>query len=217
MKYDLHTHSKYSSDGWMDVKTMIKTSMKCDLSGIAVTDHNTIKGGLEAQKMKYELKIDNFEVIVGSEISTERGEVLGLFLSEEIKSRVYLEVIDEIKDQDGLIVIPHPFDNLRDNGIKPDEKDVNLIDFVEVLNSRCLNKKYNEEALRFTEKYGLKSVAGSDAHFKWELGNAGIEIVDSDLRDALINGKTSIFGNRSLFTNIGLTRMVKTWRKTRYG
>jgi predicted metal-dependent phosphoesterase TrpH len=213
MKYDLHTHSKYSNDGWMEIETMVKAAMARGLSGIAVTDHNTIKGGLEAQKFSG----DDFEVIIGSEITTDRGEVIGLYLSDEILSNQYLEVIDEIKDQDGLVLAPHPFDSLRGNGIKPDENDVNLIDLVEILNARCFNTEYNEKAARYAEKYKLKVFAGSDAHFSWELGNAGVEIKGYDLRKALDHGDLSIFGQKSSFVNIGLTKAVKIWRKTNFG
>ena len=72
MRYDLHSYSKYSSDGFSEPKMMVKTASKLGLSGIAVTDHNTIKGGLEAKK--YETK--EFQVFVGSEIKTDHGEVI---------------------------------------------------------------------------------------------------------------------------------------------
>ncbi|PKL66606.1 MAG: histidinol-phosphatase [Methanobacteriales archaeon HGW-Methanobacteriales-1] len=217
MKYDLHTHSKYSSDGWMDIKTMINTGIKRGLSGIAITDHNTIKGGLESQKFKYK----DFEIVIGSEISTERGELIGLFLSEEIQSRVFLEVIDEIRDQDGLVIVPHPFDSVRGNGISPDEKDVHLIDHVEILNSRCLNRKFNEKAAQYAEKHDLRTFAGSDAHFPWEIGNAGVEIQDSSLREALNKENISVFNQKFSFTNaglnMGLTTVVKFWKKLNSG
>jgi predicted metal-dependent phosphoesterase TrpH len=96
MKYDLHTHTKYSSDGFIEPKKIVKTAMRRGLSGIAITDHDTIKGSLEAKK--YET--DEFHVICGSEISTERGEVIGLFLSDEIKSHRFSDVVDQIKEQD---------------------------------------------------------------------------------------------------------------------
>ncbi len=94
MKYDLHIHSKYSSDGVLDPERIVRIAMKRGLNGIAITDHNTIKGGLKTKK--YENA--DFTVIVGSEISTERGEIIGLFLEEEVKSTNVQEVITEIKE-----------------------------------------------------------------------------------------------------------------------
>lgn len=85
MKYDLHVHSKYSVDGYVEPEVIVKTAQKRGLSGVAVTDHNTIKGGLKAKKYETE----DLRVIVGSEIETNRGEVIGLFLSEEIKSHLF--------------------------------------------------------------------------------------------------------------------------------
>lgn len=78
MRYDLHIHSKYSLDGLIEPEIIVKTAKNQGLSGIAVTDHHTIRGGLETKKISPE----DLEVIVGSEIGTERGEVIGLFLSE---------------------------------------------------------------------------------------------------------------------------------------
>ena len=98
MKYDFHTHSKYSIDGYVDPKIMVKVATKVGLSGIAVTDHNTIKGGLDAKKYEN----NDIEIIVGSEILTDKGEIIGIFLTEEIKSKHFIDVIDEIKPKMGL-------------------------------------------------------------------------------------------------------------------
>jgi predicted metal-dependent phosphoesterase TrpH len=81
MKYDFHTHTKYSADGYIEPKILVKVAAKVGLTGIAVTDHNTIKGGLEAKKYEN----NEIEVIVGSEILTDKGEVIGIFLTEEIR------------------------------------------------------------------------------------------------------------------------------------
>jgi len=210
MKFDLHTHTKYSSDGVIEPDKVVKTAIKRGLSGIAITDHNTIKGSLRAKKYKTE----DFEVIIGSEISTERGEIIGLFLSDEIKSHVFQEVVEEIKEQDGITVLPHPFDDIRRNGINPGKKDIKLVDCVETFNSRCLRQKYNNKASQFARMNGLSVVAGSDAHFASEIGNAGVIINGDGLREALINGDLEIFGEKSSLVNLVVTKMVKTWRNT---
>lgn len=213
MKYDLHTHSKYSPDGRMEPETLVKTAIKQGLSGIAVTDHNTIEGGLKAKEFEKE----DFEVVVGSEIATNRGEIIGLFLSEEIVSRNFLEVIDEIRKQGGFVVFPHPFDELRGNGVKPGDDDAKLVDYIETFNSRCFRSKYNKRAYEYAKKHYLKTLAGSDAHFTHEIGNAGVITDSNDLYNAFRWGNFTIFGKGSSILNLGLTKVLKIWRKTGSG
>lgn len=197
---------------------MVKVARKKGLSGMAVTDHNTIKGGLETKK--YES--DDFQVIIGSEISTDRGEVIGLFLSEEIESNIFGEVIEKIKQQNGIVITPHPFDEVRGNGIKPTKADTPFIDGVEIFNSRCLLQRYNSKAREFALENDLKFAAGSDAHFANEIGKAGIItseeiLVAEDMRKSIFNDDSLIFGEKSSFINLGLTKVLKTWRKASSG
>lgn len=213
MKYDLHIHSKYSSDGILDPKKIIQIAIRRGLNGIAITDHNTIKGGLKAKDYENE----DFTVIVGSEIMTTKGEIIGLFLSEEIKSNDVQVVISEIKDQNGIILIPHPFDELRHSAFHPTEEDVKFIDVIEGFNSRCVFQKYNENAIGFAKKHNLPITAGSDAHFLNEVGNAGIITETEDIREAILKNNVQIFGKRSPLVNHGLTKALKLWRKTRFG
>lgn len=211
LKFDLHIHSKYSIDGHLDPERIIETAKKRGLNGVAITDHDTIKGGLKAKKFETE----DFKVIVGSEIATERGEIIGLFLNEEIKSRLFLDVLQEIKDQDGLVITPHPYDNIRSNGIHPQKTDIPLIDCIEVYNSRCALEKYNIKASQFAARNKIKISAGSDAHFASEIGNAGV-IFDQIIEDPndLINNDIKYFGKKSSFINLGLTEIYKILRQT---
>ena len=213
MKYDLHIHSKYSSDGIIDPEKIVKTAVKRGLDGIAITDHNTIKGGLKAKNYENE----DFTVIVGSEISTEIGEIIGLFLEEEIKSKDVQEVVSEIKDQNGIIIIPHPFDELRHSAFHPAEEDVEFIDCIEGFNSRCVFQKYNKKAVEFAMNHNLAITAGSDAHFAWEIGNAFIFAESSgveELRRKILRKEINFNGKLSNPLNQGLTKVLKLWRKT---
>ncbi|WP_011306419.1 PHP domain-containing protein [Methanosarcina barkeri] len=211
--FDLHLHSKYSSDGILDPKTITKVAIRRGLNGIAITDHNTIKGGLKAKE--YETK--NFKVIIGSEIMTNNGEVIGLFLSEEIRSTDLIEVISTIKAQNGIVVIPHPFDKMRHSALYPTDEEAHLIDCIEGFNSRCIFQKYNDKAVEYANKHNLPLVAGSDAHFANEIGNAGIVTQSEDLQDAIIKNNIEIFGSRSMLINHAFTKGLKRWRKIRYG
>ncbi|MBI5458430.1 PHP domain-containing protein [Methanobacterium sp.] len=213
MKYDLHTHTKYSSDGVLEPENIVKAAKKKGLSGIAITDHDTIRGYLKVKK--YETQ--DFKVICGSEISTERGEVIGLFISSEIKSTTFQEVVEEVKEQDGIVVLPHPFDDVRRTGIYPEKGDIKLIDCVETFNSRCLRQKYNDKAAQFAGENGLSMAAGSDAHFAREVGKAGIITPQDNIRDALIKGDLNVFGEKTSIVNLVLTKMVKTWRTSGWG
>ncbi|UCG55024.1 MAG: PHP domain-containing protein [Dehalococcoidia bacterium] len=212
MKYDLHIHSKYSSDGVLEPEDIIKAAKERGMDGIAVTDHDTIIGGLETKK--YETK--DFKVIIGSEIMTEQGEVTGLFLSQEITSRDVQGVFSEIKAQGGIVVIPHPFDGLRRSTFHPTEEDVKFIDAIEGFNSRCVFQKYNNKAVTFALRYNLPIIGGSDAHFVNEIGIAGIVVMTSDIKAAILNNALDIFGKRSSMLNHARTRLLKTRIKVRH-
>ena len=214
MKYDLHIHTKYSvHDGILKPKDIIKIAIKRGLSGIAVTDHNTIKGGLKAK----EYETEDFKVIVGSEIKTERGEIIGIFLEDEIDSSDPQKVVSKIKDQNGIVIIPHPFDDLRKSAYHPTIEDVKYIDGIEVLNSRCVFKKFNDRAVEFAKVHRLRISAGSDAHFANEIGLAGIITETQNIREAIIKNKLKVYGKRSSILNHGVTKVLKLCRKIRFG
>jgi hypothetical protein len=210
MKYDFHTHSKYSIDGYIDPKIIVKIAAKVGLSGIAVTDHNTIKGGIVAKKYEN----NDIEVIVGSEILTDKGEIIGIFLTEEIKSKHFIDVIDEIKAQNGIVVVPHPFDAIRNTSIHPNSADAHFIDSVEVFNSRCMRQIYNELARIYATDNDLNIIAGSDAHFENEIGNAGVRTESDNIKEAVFNGDFSVFGKRSNIINPVTTKLLKIWRNS---
>jgi len=204
MKLDLHIHSKYSFDSILEPKKIIRVAKKRGLDGIAITDHNTIKGGLEAEEINED---KDFLVIVGSEISTEVGDITGLFLSEEIKSRNSMEVIEEIKKQGGIVVLPHPC-----RGHKLSEKIVKRVDAIEGFNART-NKQNNIEAVRLAEKYNKPIVAGSDAHFASEIGFAKIYFrgsITSDIKSSFLSNIIEITGNQSPRHLTHISQMIKS-------
>lgn len=211
MKIDLHIHSRYSSDGSLCPEDIIKIARKKGLDGIAVTDHDTVRGGLEAKK----LETDDFIVIAGAEIKTDRGELIGLFLTKEIKNRGFKDVILEIKSQGGLVIVPHPFDSMRRSAFRITDEEASLVDAVEGYNSRCILKTYNRQAVEFAERHRLPVVAGSDAHHANEIGMAGIITESKDIKDAIRRSEISIFGKTSpwLLFNHGRAKVRKMWRK----
>lgn len=202
MKLDLHVHTKYSKDCSLELKDILKAARLQKLDGIAVTDHDTIKGGIETKKIA-----EGIEVIVGAEIRTDRGEVIGYFLEEEIKSRILKEVIDEIKSQGGVTCIPHPYDILRIYRLTPTKEIAKHIDCIEVFNSRCRLQVFNEKALSFAIENNLGRTAGSDAHYLAEIGAGGV-IVDL-LEDLRGNLNPTIFGRKVSLLNLLAAKLDK--------
>jgi len=205
MKYDLHIHSKYSHDGTLEPREIVRIAKERGLSGIAITDHNTIRGGTEAKKYEAE----DFKVIIGAEIMTEKGEVTGFFLSKEVKSRRFQGVIAEIKAQGGMVIVPHPFDGLRQSAFHITSEYAGLVDAIEGFNSRCVFQKYNRKAVEFAARYNLPVVGGSDAHYGNEIGNAGIITQSDDIRQAIMRNNLNLFGKRSSIMNHVRTKIRK--------
>ena len=159
--FDFHIHSSYSFDSLSSPQKILKFAHKRGLNGISITDHDTIKGSIVAKSIKQ----DKVSVIVGSEISTDCGDLIGLFLTEQIVSRQFEEVIDEIKDQGGIVVFPHPYRRK----IIPVHEQICRLDVIEGINGRC-SKKENINGEILSKRTGKQMIAGSDAHFLWEIG-----------------------------------------------
>ena len=161
---DLHMHTSYSHDCSIGVEELLDHAEAIGLGAIAVTDHNVFAGAREAAELA---RGRDLIVIPGEEVKTDgQGEVIGLFLSEEIPRGMSMaETIAAIRDQGGLVYMPHPFDRLHSI---PDaatlQRHVPDIDVLEVYNARLLFDAFNDEALRFARKYNLLMGAGSDAH-----------------------------------------------------
>lgn len=197
MKYDLHVHTAYSPDGSLSPENVVRIAKSRGLRGIAITDHDTIRGGIKAKK--YETK--SFEVIVGSEVKTDRGDLIGLFLTEEVCSRGLQGASSEIRAQGGLVVIPHPFDRFRSSAINPTDEEAKMADALEVFNSRCFLGRCNRKALEMARRIGTGITAGSDAHFAREIGTAGIIINSNDIKTAIARGQSEVFGRSASLLN----------------
>jgi predicted metal-dependent phosphoesterase TrpH len=195
LKYDLHMHTIYSRDGAIRPADAIRIAKKRRLDGIAITDHGTIRGGLAAKK----LKPKDIDVICGAEIKTDRGDVIGLFLNEEINTVGHEEVIEAIHGQGGVAIIPHPFDGIRGSAFRLTDHDHNMMDAVEVLNARCILKRSNAMADEYATRYGVCKVGGSDAHFGAEIASAGTLVPEGEgVMDAIRKGRTMAYGRCSL-------------------
>lgn len=175
LKIDLHNHTVASYDGFNTLKDFEKAHRAGKIDIIAITDHNTISVAQEFVKRA------SFPIIVGEEIESQAGDIIGLFLKETIpKGLSVKETIAMIKSQDGLVYIPHPFDFFR-IGL-PQTTILEIlpqIDLFEVVNgaySTLLFRKYEKEAKKFAKRHFLTMAASSDAHLPQNIGRAVMEI-----------------------------------------
>jgi hypothetical protein len=173
---DLHLHTDWSHDCSIPAPDLLEHAEEIGLGGIAVTDHNVFGGALEARELARD---SDLIVIPGEEVKTDnQGEVIGLFLEEEIpRGMTFADTIAAIRDQGGLVYLPHPFDRLH---AIPDPATVHRhlaeIDVFEVYNARLLRDSFNDEALRFARKYRLLQGAGSDAHVLQGVGTGAVRM-----------------------------------------
>jgi predicted metal-dependent phosphoesterase TrpH len=177
VKIDLHSHTFCSKDCCSSYEGIIQAVQHSGMDGIAVTDHNELKGALELAKRA------PFLVIPAEEIKTSAGEIIGLFLSEWIPPGLEpMETIQRIKEQRGVVYVPHPFDELRGSRlerwaldhIRPE------IDILEVYNARNALPAYNDRALEYARRHNLLAGAGSDSHTYGEYGHAYVDIPPFD-------------------------------------
>ena len=173
--------------------TILKVAKKLRLNGIAVTDHLTIKGGTEARKLNVD---PDFLVIVGSEIETDnREDIVGLFLTEDIRSRGARDVIEEIRAQGGIAFWAHPF-RVEKNLLRADL--IKRVDLIEGFNSKTSASR-NELAQELAYQYTKPLIGTSDAHHASEIGNGKTRVHAPDgntVREALARGKTEIVDSK---------------------
>jgi hypothetical protein len=160
---DLHMHTDHSHDCAVPVADLLDYADAQGLGAIAITDHNVFAGAKEAVQLA---RGRDLVVIPGEEIKTERGEVIGLFLREKIERGLPMaDTIGAIREQGGVVYLPHPFDRLHTIPDAPTlHRHLPEIDVFEVYNARLLFEGFNDEALRYARKYNLTMGAGSDAH-----------------------------------------------------
>ncbi|RLI99240.1 MAG: hypothetical protein DRP06_03825, partial [Candidatus Aenigmatarchaeota archaeon] len=185
---------------------MVKEARLRGLDGIAITDHNSFKSWDSLKKLRF----DDFVIIPGEEISTIQGHLLALGITEEIKpGQDVFETIDQIHQQGGISIAPHPFD-LAKKGIKNLSR---FADGIEVFNAMCLDKFANLRALKYAEKLNRPQVAGTDAHQKEWVG-CGITKIDCDF-DLDIVLKELISGNTRLKKRYVSVKDMTDWYLTR--
>lgn len=163
-----HVHTDASPDSPITPAQLIAACIDHGIDVVVVTDHNEIRGALALQQRA------PFHVIVGEEIRTaERGEIIGLFLKENIERDLPAKtVIGKIRAQGGLVYLPHPFDTTRRTAWPPGVVDPLLpeADIIEVFNARNVVAEENMQAKAAAERFRKAPCAGADAHRLSEVG-----------------------------------------------
>ncbi len=200
MKFDLHSHTIYSSrtkwafESIIKPDDLIKLAIKQGLDGIAVTDHETFKGVLECLKIVRRKKSD-LMIIPGVEISSKDGHILGLGIEEwnVDKKMTAEEAIDSIRDFGGIAIAAHPLvSGISRRGLGKLIENLD-IDGVEVLNYRT-SKNDNQQALRIAKELNLGVTAGSDAHMPSDIGKVWTFSESDDIIESILKRETKVFG-----------------------
>jgi predicted metal-dependent phosphoesterase TrpH len=177
LRVEFHCHTIHSEDSLTQLPDLVAAAKRRHIDRLVITDHNTITGAIEAQKIAPEL------IIIGEEIMTREGELLAAFVNQEIPSDLpAVEAIKLLREQGAFISVSHPFDKWRGKYWSlPDLLDIlGQIDAIEVFNARCFPPYFNERASSFAHKYNILGTVGSDAHSIFELGRATMLMPEFD-------------------------------------
>lgn len=179
---DLHTHSTASSDGGISPAQYQRLLEKGTLDCIAITDHNRVDLALALHQQFGE------RIIVGEEIMSSGGEIVGLFLSELVPPGLTPhETMRRVKDQGGIVYIPHPFETMR-KGMHPAvmEELVELIDVVEICNGRAFAQNRSSQAVLWATLNQKPGAASSDAHGSRGMGRTYTKLSAVPSADSLV-------------------------------
>jgi predicted metal-dependent phosphoesterase TrpH len=218
IKADLHIHTYYSGDSDITIAKLVERCRTLGLGAIAVTDHGTAEGALAFARQS-----TPFKVIVGEEVASTEGEIIGLFLTQTVPNGLSPdETIKQIHQQGGLVCVPHPFDRYRSSALQAStlHRIASQIDIVEVFNARTIPAQNLSLPDKFAESYNLLKGAGSDAHSAAEVGRAYITIPNFEDRNEFLKAMSQAqihARHHSPFIYLrSLTRRIKKLFKRRH-
>lgn len=216
---DFHVHTKYSFDSVMPPKLVIETARRRGLNGVAIVDHDTIAGAIATVEAN---KYDDFLVIPGIEVKSDLGDVIALYVTRDVKSRAFGEVISEIHEQGGIAYVPHPVRTFkheltRIHGQYPQ------IDLWEIYNGRYDSRDFIEARNTFCALGITGPLCGSDAHHPWEIGalRTFLPELPRDAKALLeLSARAKLDaeprGDLALRTGIALGALTKAWKRKQY-
>jgi predicted metal-dependent phosphoesterase TrpH len=169
-----HVHTRRSFDSILSPRKILDRARELGVKALVVTDHNTIQGSLEVRALAAG---DPPIVITAAEYQSEKGDIVCLFLKEEIRSRLSAEIIRQTHAQGGLVVLPHPY-----KGHMLDDDLLAEVDLIESYNGRCSD---NDNALsqELALKWNYPVLGGADAHCSLELDAVVIEFTGDSPRN----------------------------------
>jgi predicted metal-dependent phosphoesterase TrpH len=182
-KVDLHTHSSTSPDGGITATQYKKAFDSGLLDAIAITDHNDVSMALQLHQELGD------RIIIGEEIMTTQGEIVGLFLTKRVPAGLNPhDTVKHIKDQGGIVYIPHPFETFR-KGMAPHvlEEIADFVDIIEVCNGRAFLQNRSAQAVVWARLNQKDSAASSDAHGYKGLGRTYSDLSELPTRDNLLS------------------------------
>jgi predicted metal-dependent phosphoesterase TrpH len=178
VRVDMHSHTMWSGDSTTTPDELESAVAESGLDVLCITDHNAIKGAVDLADVL------PCRIVVGEELRTHAGEIIGLFLSERIPFGTSpVDAAHAIRAQGGVIYIPHPFDPMRRNLAHTALDDLvaqGLVDAIEVVNAKTSLQSLNRRAAEYAAEHGLAPGAGSDAHVPLALGSAYVVMPDFD-------------------------------------
>jgi predicted metal-dependent phosphoesterase TrpH len=189
LRIDMHVHSSYSRDSVIPVRTIFQHWKKTGIVPL-VCDHDTLQGSNRVMRAIHAEDPD-LPLLLAEEITTREGEIIGLFLTEEIPPGLSAaETLDLIHGQDGLSLVPHPFCNHRGSVLSPVARNAlaDRIDLIEGHNARNLSDADDRLAVVFACDLGIPFTAGSDAHLAMELGRVWMKVPPFDSPKGLLKG-----------------------------
>jgi predicted metal-dependent phosphoesterase TrpH len=204
---DLHVHSCFSFDSLTTPAQILYEAKRKGLSGVAVTDHETIQGGLATLRLN---QAPDFLVIVGAEYYTEAGDIIGLFLREEIVTRDPLVLIDDIHRQGGIALLPHPYHGHASPVTIAEKADV-----IEVFNARETAAN-NDQALALANKLNKPVLCASDAHFRCDIGTCRTIFSTKDVCTELLRNQCRWTMGYTPRYRMSASQIVKAIKLRRY-
>ncbi len=178
VRMDCHLHTALSGDAVTTIDQLAERVQAEHLDVVCITDHNVTAAAIAAAERGIGAR-----VIIGEEIRTRDGDLIGLFLTERIPYVLPLdEAVRLIRDQGGLVYLPHPFDPGRSSLRAAAQRlcASGVADVIEVFNAKVEDQRYNDQAVALAARFGLPGAAGSDAHDPDGIGAAYLELPDFD-------------------------------------